>query len=109
GWAPRRPSPLHEPSDRTMLSVSTPLPEEGDGSVLPSLGLRPPDRFGHGLFLEGADRFSHLGGAAGFFSLLTGSTSAGSGAVVMSASDPTPFVFHVARAVADGYGWAGVR
>ncbi|MGZ4333703.1 MAG: serine hydrolase domain-containing protein [Gaiellaceae bacterium] len=92
-----------------MLEPVVQLPNEGDWTVLPTLGIRAPDAHGLGVFLEGRDRFSHLGGAAGFFSLLTGSTRDGGGSVVMSSSDPTPDVFETALRIADERGWLGYR
>ena len=92
-----------------MLEPVVQLPAEGEWTVLPQLGVRPPDACGLGVFLEGGDRFSHLGGAAGFFSLLTGSTSDGSGGVVMSSSDPTPIVFETALQLAVTHGWRGYQ
>ena len=103
------PAPLARSSVRSMLSRSITLPEEGDWNALPTLGLRAPDRFGLGLFLEGDERFSHLGGAAGFYSLLTGSTSNGTGGIVMSAADPSPLLFQLALALSDEHEWQGFK
>jgi CubicO group peptidase (beta-lactamase class C family) len=92
-----------------MLTPCTPLPARGEWNLLPILGMRPPDSCGLGMFLHGDDRFSHVGGAAGFFSVLTASAKDGTGAVVMTASKPTPFVFRLLRAISDEYGWTGFR
>jgi CubicO group peptidase (beta-lactamase class C family) len=100
---------VHPASPALMLRPHTDLPPEGEWSVLPTLGVRPPDRYGLGFFLEGNDRFSHLGGASGFFSILSASTQDGSGAVVMTASDPDPIAFAVLLAIGDEYGWSGLR
>jgi hypothetical protein len=71
--------------------------------------MRPPDSCGLGMFLHGDDRFSHIGGAASFFSILTASTRDGSGAVVMTAANPAPFPFRLLRAISDEHGWTGFR
>jgi len=102
-------SPLAHSSALTMLSPSTTLPEDGDWNALPQFGLRAPDSFGLGFFLEGNERFSHLGGAAGFFSLLTGSTTNGTGGIVMSAGDPSPLFFELVVALADEHHWHGFK
>lgn len=91
-----------------MLAPRTPLPVKGEWIILPMLGMRPPDSCGLGMFLHGNDRFSHLGGAASFFSALTASTADGSGAVIMTAS-ASPFPFKVLRAISDEQGWTGFR
>ncbi len=83
------------------------LPPEGDWAAVSALGLRAPDRYGMGFFLEGEDRFSHLGGASGFFAMLTASKRNGTGAVVMSAAQATPRLFEVLIAISDQYGWTG--
>jgi hypothetical protein len=61
------------------------------------------------MFLHGDDRFSHIGGAASFFSILTASTQDGTGAVVMMAANPAPFPFRLLRAISDDRGWNGLR
>jgi hypothetical protein len=61
------------------------------------------------MFLHGDDRFSHIGGAASFFSILTASTQDGTGAVVMTAANPAPFPFRLLRAISDERGWTGFR
>jgi CubicO group peptidase (beta-lactamase class C family) len=103
------PGAVHPSGPALMLRPHVDLPPEGEWSVLPTLGVRPPDRYGLGFFLEGDDRFSHLGGAPGFFSILSASTQDGSGAVVMTASDPDPIAFAVLLAIGDEYGWSGLR
>jgi CubicO group peptidase (beta-lactamase class C family) len=102
-------SPTTRTAAALMLEPRVDLPPEGDWSQLPSLGVRPPDQYGLGVFLEGTDRFSHLGGAAGFFSILSASVHDGTGTVVMTASDPSPLAFEVLLAISDEYGWQGVR
>jgi CubicO group peptidase (beta-lactamase class C family) len=92
-----------------MLTPHSPLPARGEWNLLPILGMRPPDSCGLGMFLHGDDRFSHVGGAARFFSVLTASAKDGSGAVVMTASNPTPFPFKLLRAISDEHGWTGFR
>lgn len=99
--------PVTRETARAMLTPRATLPLEGDWAVLPTLGVRPPDRSGLGLFLEGADRFSHLGGAANFFSILTGSIGDGDGGVVMSAAGASTVIFEVARLLSEHYGWRG--
>jgi CubicO group peptidase (beta-lactamase class C family) len=85
------------------------LPATGDWEVLPTLGVRAPDAYGLGVFLEGRERFSHVGGADSFFSAFTGSTADGTGAVVMTAGDASPFLFEVLLAISDEDAWAGFR
>jgi hypothetical protein len=60
------------------------------------------------MFLHGNDRFSHFGGAASFFSALTASKDGG-GAVVMTASNASPFLFKLLRRIGDEQGWTGFR
>jgi CubicO group peptidase (beta-lactamase class C family) len=92
-----------------IVTPHVPLPASGDWELLPTLGVRPPDSYGLGLFLEGSDRFSHAGGAESFFSMITGSRHDGSGAVVMTASDASPFLFGLLLAISDEHGWSGFR
>jgi CubicO group peptidase (beta-lactamase class C family) len=92
-----------------MLTPRTTLPAKGEWNLLQLLGLRPPDSFGLGMFLHGTDRFSHVGGASGFFAALTGSTQDGSGAVVMTAWNASPFPFRLLRAIGAEQGWTGFR
>jgi hypothetical protein len=61
------------------------------------------------MFLHGSDRFGHYGGAAGFFSALTASCKDGTGAVVMTASNATPAIFRLLRAISEDCGWTGFR
>jgi len=70
------------------------VPFRGQWLLLALLGLRRPQSAGLGLFLRG-DRFLNLGGAAGSFSALTGSTEDGTGAVVMTAGFRPPFALRV--------------
>lgn len=102
-------SPITRSSALAMLSPSVALPEEGEWNALPQLGLRAPDKFGLGVFLEGDERFSHLGGALGFYSLLTGSTVNGTGGILMSASDPSELFFALALALSDEHNWQGFK
>jgi len=94
---------------QAMLTPAVDLPAEGDWTALAGLGIQPPDRCGLGTFLVGSDRFIHPGGAPGFFSLITGSTSDGTGGAIMSAADPTALFFDVASAAADEWNWHGFR
>lgn len=71
--------------------------------------MRPPDSSGLGMFLHGDDRFSHVGAAASFFSILTASTKDGTGTVIMTASNASPFPFKLLRAISDEHGWTGFR
>jgi hypothetical protein len=57
----------------------------------------------------GNDRFGHFGGVASFFSALIASKEDGSGAVVMMASNASPFLFKLLRAISDEQGWTGFR
>jgi CubicO group peptidase (beta-lactamase class C family) len=103
------PSAVRAETAAQMLTPHAPLPAKGEWNILPILGMRPPDSIGLGMFLHGDDRFSHLGGAASFFSALTASRHDGSGAVVMTASNASPFLFKVLRAISDDQGWSGFR
>lgn len=94
---------------RQLLTPYRPLPRKGEWNLLPLVGMRPPDTFGLGMFLHGEDRFSHTGGAARFFSVLTASAKDGSGVVIMTAANPTPFPFRLLRAISDEHGWTGFR
>jgi CubicO group peptidase (beta-lactamase class C family) len=104
-----RPSPVRTETAARLLSPHATLPARGEWSILPLLGMRPPDTCGLGMFLHGGDRFSHIGGAASFFSVLTASRADGTGAVVMTASNAAPFVFRLLRAISDQQGWSGFR
>jgi CubicO group peptidase (beta-lactamase class C family) len=104
-----RGSPLRPETAAAMLTPHARLPARGEWSLLPLLGMRPPDACGLGMFLHGSDRFSHAGGAAGFFSVLTASQQDGTGAVVMTASNAAPPVFRLLRAISDEQGWSGFR
>lgn len=104
-----RPSAGPARTARQMLARHAPLPAKGTWNLLPLLGMRPPDSFGLGMFLHGSDRFSHIGDAASFFSVLTASARDGSGAVVMTAANASPFAFRLLRAISDEHGWSGFR
>jgi CubicO group peptidase (beta-lactamase class C family) len=104
-----RPSPIRPEVAAQLLTPHARLPAKGEWNFLPILGLRPPDFCGLGMFLHGDDRFSHIGGAASFFSILTASTQDGTGAVVMTGANPTPFPFRLLRAISDEHGWTGFR
>ena len=109
GHAAGRESAVRAETAAAMLTPHARLPAKGDWNILPILGMRPPDSCGLGMFLHGNDRFAHIGGAASFFSALTASTQDGSGAVVMTASNASPFLFKVLRTISDEQGWAGFR
>jgi CubicO group peptidase (beta-lactamase class C family) len=94
-----RPSAVRTTTAARLLTPRTPLTCRGEWNSLPLLGIRPPDSFGLGMFLHGSDRFSHYGGAAGFFSALTASSKDGTGAVVMTTSNATPSIFRLLRAI----------
>jgi CubicO group peptidase (beta-lactamase class C family) len=104
-----RPSPIRSRSATQFLTPYARLPAKGNWNLLPLLGMRPPDSGGLGMFLHGEERFSHVGGAASFFSVLTASTRDGTGAVVMTAADPGPLPFRLLRAISDEHGWTGFR
>jgi CubicO group peptidase (beta-lactamase class C family) len=94
-------------TSRTMLAMHAPLPKKGQWSLLPWLGIRPPEFTGLGLFLMGEDRFANIGGAFRFFSMIVGSGDAG--AVVMSASDAHPLIFETLQAISEAEQWSGLR
>ena len=102
-----RPSDVRTQVARQMLTPNISLPAKGEWNLMPLVGLRPPDSCGLGMFLHAGDRFSHIGGAASFFSVLTASISDGSGAVVMTAANPTLHLFRLLRAVSDERQWHG--
>jgi len=104
-----RPSPVRPKVAAQLLTPDARLPAKGEWNPLPILGIRPPDSCGLGMFLHGDDRFSHIGGAASFFSVLTGSTKDGTGAIVMTAANPALFPFRLLRAISDERGWTGFR
>jgi hypothetical protein len=103
-----RESAVRAQTAAAMLTRHAALPAKGDWNLLPVLGLRPPDAFGLGMFLHGSDRFSHIGGAASFFSVLTASAQDGTGAVVMTAANASPFPFRLLRAISRERGWTRV-
>jgi CubicO group peptidase (beta-lactamase class C family) len=102
-------SPVRPQAATGLLTPHAPLPAEGEWNLLPILGMRPPDSCGLGMFLHGQDRFSHIGGADSFFSVLTASAKDGTGAVVMTAANPRPFPFRLLLAISDEHGWTGFR
>lgn len=104
-----RTSPVRAETAAAMLTPHARLPARGEWSLLPLPGMRPPDACGLGMFLHGSDRFSHVGGAARFFSVLTASRQDGTGAVVVTASNAAPLVFRLLRAISDEQGWSGFR
>lgn len=95
----------------TAAAMTTPhakLPYRGQWTVLALLGLRFPRQTGLGLFVQ-KHRFINLGGAAGSFSALTGSTENGSGAVVMTAGCRSPLVVRLLLQISDAQGWTDLR
>jgi CubicO group peptidase (beta-lactamase class C family) len=94
-------------TSRAMLATHVPLPKKGQWSLLPWLGIRPPETAGLGLFLMGEDRFANIGGAFRFFSMIVGSGDAG--AIVMSASDAHPLIFETLHAISEAEEWSGLR
>lgn len=99
---------LTRESARQMTAPHAKLPFRGQWTVLTLLGLSFPRHAGLGLFV-GGPRFVNLGGAAGSFSALTGSTEDGSGAVVMTAGCSSPLAVRLLLAIADARGWADLR
>lgn len=104
-----RASALRQAAAAQLLTACTRVPARGEWMMLPAFGLRRPEACGLGMFGFGEDRFGHIGGAAGFFSILVGSWHDGRGAVVMTASNPSPFPFRLLRAISDERGWTGFR
>jgi CubicO group peptidase (beta-lactamase class C family) len=104
-----QPSPVTADTATAMLTPHVSLPPDGEWAILASMGMQVPDQFGLGLFHNGGERFGHIGGAASFFSALTGSTRNGSGAVVMTATNPTPYLFDILLAIDEQQGWHGFR
>jgi CubicO group peptidase (beta-lactamase class C family) len=103
------PSGLHSSAARLLVTPAAPLPRWGEWTVLPLLGVRPPDTFGLGMFLTGGAWISHTGGAKSFFSMIAGSVSDGSGAVVMVADSSARLMFRLMTAISDEEGWNGFR
>lgn len=93
---------------RQMTVPHAKLPFRGQWTVLTLLGLRFPRHAGLGLFVR-ERRFINLGGAAGSFSALTGSTEDGSGAVVMTAGCRSPLAVRLLIEIADALGWTDLR
>lgn len=104
-----RESPVSRPAAALMVTPRAQLPAAGDWNELPALGIAPPDRYGLGFFLDGEERFGHIGGAHSFCAIVYGSTADGSGAVIMAASDLAPFPFRLLLAIGDQHGWASLR
>jgi hypothetical protein len=88
---------------RLGLEPQVELPPSEELAYVESLGIEPPREMGLGIFLAGA-RFSHVGGAAGFSSVLIGSSD-GSGAVVM-ARGPFPPVLELVARIGRERDWA---
>jgi CubicO group peptidase (beta-lactamase class C family) len=102
-----RDSPVRAQPAAQLLTRHAPLPARGEWSLLPLLGMQPPDSGGLGMFLHGAERFSHIGSAASFFCVVTASARDGSGAVVMTAANAGPYPFRLLRAISREQGWTG--
>lgn len=102
-----KPSPLRPATATWMLSPHHALPAKGEWNFLPLLGVRPPDTVGLGMFLRGSERFSHVGGAHSFFSMLSASLTEGTGGVVMVAANASPYPFRLLRAMSKQHGWSG--
>jgi YD repeat-containing protein len=92
-----------------MKAAQVELPEEGEWTVLRTLGIEPPDRFGLGLFLTGDAWFSHFGGAHAHFSGIFGSLDGEAGAVLVTEGQATPSFFEALVALADEHGWRHFR
>lgn len=103
-----RPSPIPARVAAQILSPHTPLPVKGEWNLLPLLGIRPPTAFGLGMFLHAQDRFSHIGGAHGFFSMLTACLD-GTGAVVMTATGTFLPTFRLLSAISRDQRWTTFR
>ena len=99
---------LMQPTARAMTTPHVKLPYRGQWTVLALLGLRFPRHAGLGLFVHN-DRFVNLGGAAGSFSALTGSTENGTGAVVMTAGCRPTLTVRVLLEISDALGWTDLR
>lgn len=97
-----RPSPVRTGTADQLVSAGTRVPVTGEWMILPLLGMRRPQSCGLGMFGFGDGRFGHIGGASSFFSVLVASARDGGGAVVMTASNPSPFAFRLLRATARG-------
>jgi CubicO group peptidase (beta-lactamase class C family) len=102
-----RPSAVRPEVAAGLLSARTPVPFRGEWMILPLVGLRRPRSFGLGMFGFGDGRFGHIGGAAGFFSVLVASVTDGGGAVIMMAGNAAPFPFRLLRAIGAEQGWTG--
>lgn len=87
-----------------MTTPHAAVPRRGQWLVLGVLGLAHPESAGLGLFLRG-DRFINLGGAAGSFSVLAGSTEDGTGVVVMTAGFRPPFALRALFELEEARGW----
>ncbi len=92
-----------------MVTPHAALPAEGDWTELPALGIAPPGHYGLGFFLDGRERFGHIGGAHSFCAVAYGSVAGGTGAVIMAASDLAPFPLGLLLAIGDGHGWSSLR
>jgi CubicO group peptidase (beta-lactamase class C family) len=104
-----RDSPVRAEAAAQLLTPHAALPARGEWSILPLLGMQPPDACGLGMFLHGTGRFSHIGGASAFFCVVTAAAADGSGAVVMSAANAGPYPFRLLRAISREQDWTGFR
>lgn len=82
-------------------------PEEGRMGAAALARHRSAGQLRSWSLLDGKRQSRHIGGAHRFFSMM--SSSADTGAVVMSASDAHPLVFEALLAISDAEGWAGFR
>ena len=101
-----RPSPVPEETAQLALSPHAELPDSDEWAFMRDVGIETPTYMGLGLFLSGGDerRFSHIGGGAGFLSVLAGSPADGSAVAVMTNCNDHGFLFEALLTLADRHG-----
>jgi CubicO group peptidase (beta-lactamase class C family) len=91
-----QPSPLSQEAPQLVLTPHVELPDSDEWTFMRELGIQTPTHMGLGLFLllSGDERrFSHVGGAAGFLSVLAGSPADGAAIAVMTNCNDHGFLF----------------
>jgi CubicO group peptidase (beta-lactamase class C family) len=101
-----RPSPVPAETAELLLTPHVELPDSDEWAFMRDLGFETPTHMGLGLFLSGGDesRFSHIGGAAGFLSVLAGSPAEGAAVAVLTNCNDHGFLFEALLTLAAEHG-----
>jgi hypothetical protein len=101
-----RTSPLPTETARLLLTPHVELPDSDEWAFMRDIGIATPTHMGLGLFLSGGDarRFSHVGGAAGFLSVLACSPCDGGAVAVLTNCNDHGFLFEALLTFAAQHG-----